>query len=50
MNDLFDQTQADLTKEHLFYPMLAPVDVTVIREKLKNMENILRDTQKLIHL
>ena len=59
MNDLFDQIQADLTKEHLFNPMLlefckemfvndAPMDVAATEEKLKNMENILEDTKKLI--
>ena len=59
MKGLFDQNQADLTKEHLFHPLLLefrremfvnedPVDVAVTEEKLKNMENFLRDTKKLM--
>ena len=59
MNDLFDQIEADLTKEHLLHPMFlefcremfvndAPLDLVVTEEKLKIMENILEDTKKLI--
>ena len=59
MNDLFDQIEADLTKEHLLHPMFlelcrakfvneAPVDVAVTEEKIKNMKNILRDTRKFV--
>ena len=59
MNNLFDQIQADLTKEHLFNPMFlefckqlfvndAPLDVAMTEEKLKNMANIIRDTRTFI--
>ena len=59
MNDLYAQIQADSTKEHLFRPKLwdfckemfvseAPLDVAVLERNLKNMENILQDTRKLI--
>ena len=59
MNDLLDQIQADLTKDHLFHPKFldfckeilvndAPLDVAMTGEKLKYMGNILRDTQKLM--
>ena len=59
MNDLYAQIQADSTKEHLSCPTLwdfckemfvseAPLDVAVLERNLKNMENILQDTRKLI--